>query len=139
MDIPRKVRAKPGAWDPSICLVWGTRVFDFLRDHTTRHNDDGRGVWRVTFTPGVGLAIYRLDDDGVEDVIGGENRVGFLPQWYWERLHPAKIYAGDLKTLDLKRDASTAVETVDSLPEEKLMKPEEPFRVSADEVQGWQI
>ncbi|KAJ6507959.1 RAI1-domain-containing protein [Mycena vitilis] len=56
-------------------------------------------VWRLTFRPGVGVELVRLDEEGVRDVerepLGepntdddakGEERVGFLPRWYWEEV-----------------------------------------------------
>ena len=27
-----------------------------------------------------------LDASGVEDVMGGDDRVGFLPRWYWDEI-----------------------------------------------------
>lgn len=27
-----------------------------------------------------------LDESGVEDVMGGDDRVGFLPRWYWDEM-----------------------------------------------------
>ncbi|KAL1727895.1 RAI1 like PD-XK nuclease-domain-containing protein [Schizophyllum commune] len=102
MEIPRMVRGKPGAWDPTVCLAWGERFFGWLRgqiaaneqravqqnsetDSAGEHRPASRvAVWRVRFTPKAGTAVSRLDEDGVADVEGGEDRVGFLPRWYWE-------------------------------------------------------
>ena len=39
-------------------------------------------VWRVKFTPKEGVMLRVLDRDEVEDVVGGEERVGFLPRWF---------------------------------------------------------
>lgn len=44
-------------------------------------------VWRVKFTPGTGIALTQLDDTGVTEVENGEERVGFLPKWYFDELH----------------------------------------------------
>jgi len=48
----------------------------------------GRGgeptVWRVTFRPRDGVSVRELDEEEVEDVRGGDDRVGFLPRWFWE-------------------------------------------------------
>ncbi|KAI5892903.1 RAI1-domain-containing protein [Schizophyllum commune H4-8] len=93
MEIPRMVRGKPGAWDPTVCLAWGERFFGWLRgnvgdasgdqpDATNGHQ--AAAVWRVRFTPKAGVSVSRLDVAGVTDVEGGEDRVGFLPRWYWE-------------------------------------------------------
>lgn len=49
-------------------------------------------VWRVIFTPGAGVTVGMLDQDGIEDVVGKEDRVGFLPTWYWEELHASNVH-----------------------------------------------
>lgn len=41
-------------------------------------------VWRVVFKPGGGVSVRLLDKEEVEDVEGGEDRVGFLPRWFWD-------------------------------------------------------
>ena len=102
MEIPRMVRGKPGAWDPTTCLAWGEKFFGWLRgqiaadeqravqqnsetDSAGEHQPASRvAVWRVRFTPKSGVSVSRLDEAGVTDVEGGEDRVGFLPRWYWE-------------------------------------------------------
>lgn len=43
-------------------------------------------VWRVTFTPGTGVSISQLGQAGVDEVEAGEERVGFLPKWYFDEL-----------------------------------------------------
>lgn len=89
IQIPRLVRGKPGAWDPAICLGWGHRFLTFLKQTVLNQKNDS--VWRVRFTPKEGISVAMLDEDGVADVVGGEERVGFLPRWYWDetqRSHP---------------------------------------------------
>ena len=86
VEIPRSVRGRPGAWDPLICLDWGDRFLSFL--HKTLPVNTGKDVWRVTFTPQVGITAMMLDAAGVEDVMGGDDRVGFLPRWYWDEMEP---------------------------------------------------
>ena len=90
IQIPRMVRGKPGAWDPLVCLDWGHRVLTFLKDvgHSEPLSENKRAVavWRVQFVPGSGLSVDKLDHAGVEDVVNGEDRVGFLPRWYWDEL-----------------------------------------------------
>jgi RAT1-interacting protein len=49
-------------------------------------------VWRVSFRPGIGVTVGMLDQDGIEDVVGREDRVGFLPTWYWEELHASNVH-----------------------------------------------
>lgn len=98
IEIPRLVRGKPGAWDPSICLDWGHCFLSFLKS-TIRHHKEASAqpdaatggnappnvrVWRVRFTPKKGVSVSLLDEAGVREVEAGEDRVGFLPRWYWE-------------------------------------------------------
>ncbi|KAI6133502.1 RAI1 like PD-XK nuclease-domain-containing protein [Pisolithus croceorrhizus] len=82
MEIPRLVRGKPGAWDPSICLEWGDRFLAFLQ--STIQSSSGREVWRVSFKPRVGITVVMLNEAEVAEVVNGEERVGFFPRWYWE-------------------------------------------------------
>jgi RAT1-interacting protein len=58
------------------------------------HPEKGVPVWRVTFKPGAGASVGKLDEDGVQDVIGGEDRVGFLPTWYWDEMHATTMPQG---------------------------------------------
>jgi len=89
IQIPRLVRGKPGAWDPLICLDWGNRFLGFLKEVVRNELGTRKGVpvWRVAFKPGAGVSIRLLNEDGIEDVMGGEDRVGFLPTWYWDEVH----------------------------------------------------
>ncbi|KAH7915603.1 RAI1 like PD-XK nuclease-domain-containing protein [Hygrophoropsis aurantiaca] len=82
IQIPRLVRGKPGAWDPLICLDWGSKFLSFLQD--TVKSGSQRDVWRLKFVPKVGVTAVVLDEIGVRDVEAGEDRVGFLPRWYWD-------------------------------------------------------
>ncbi|KAL6301977.1 RAI1-domain-containing protein [Sparassis latifolia] len=101
IEIPRLVRGKPGAWDPLICLDWGYRFLSFLKSVIQPRDDDtatlvSKGnteeantkarVWRVKFVPRSGVSVSPLDDSGVGEVEGDEDRVGFLPKWYWDEL-----------------------------------------------------
>jgi len=81
IQIPRLVRGKPHAWDPVVCLNWGHRFMTFLKGIV--HHDPST-VWRVKFVPNTGVGVMRLDESEVKDVVGGEERVGFLPKWYWD-------------------------------------------------------
>lgn len=84
VQIPRLVRGKPGAWDPNVCLAWGDQFVSFLRN--TIRGGPKDGVWRIKFTPKAGVSAVLLGDVDVKDVEGGEDRVGFLPRWYWKEL-----------------------------------------------------
>lgn len=91
VQLPRLVRGKPGAWDPLVCLEFGRRVLAFLKRIIQDDTQiDGRSmtsaVWRVNFVPGSGLTVARLNDKAVDEVMNGEDRVGFLPRWYWDEI-----------------------------------------------------
>ncbi|KAF8972217.1 RAI1-domain-containing protein [Flammula alnicola] len=90
IQLPRLVRGKPGAWDPLVCLDWGYQVLTFLKDMARGTARDPNGfpvpVWRVKFVPGKGVNVEELDSAGIEEVANGEDRVGFLPKWYWDEL-----------------------------------------------------
>ena len=43
-------------------------------------------VWRVNFYPGKGAEVVLLDDAAVADVRNGEDRIGFLPRVYWDKV-----------------------------------------------------
>lgn len=94
VEIPRSVRGRPGAWDPLICLDWGDQFLSFV-DNTLPVNT-GKDVWRVAFTPKVGITVVKLDASGVEDVTGGDDRVGFLPRWYWDEMELTADGSGDV-------------------------------------------
>jgi len=84
IQIPRLVRGKQGAWDPLLCLDWGDRFLTFLK--TCICGGDTASVWRVKFVPGSGVNVEELGSSGLEEVVNGEDRVGFLPSWYWEEV-----------------------------------------------------
>ncbi|KIY64841.1 RAI1-domain-containing protein [Cylindrobasidium torrendii FP15055 ss-10] len=82
-QLPRLVRGKAGAWDPSMCLDWGCQFISFLKESVVEEKGT---VWRVKFVPGNGVRLVKLDETLVEEVVGKEDRVGFLPRWYWDEL-----------------------------------------------------
>ncbi|KAI0706931.1 RAI1-domain-containing protein [Cerioporus squamosus] len=89
IEIPRLVRGKPGAWDPQICLSWGQHFLSTLKSVLTSQTTSGDSastprVWRVSLKPRDGVTIIPLDAEGVKEVQGGEDRVGFLPRWYYD-------------------------------------------------------
>jgi RAT1-interacting protein len=84
IQIPRLVRGKPGAWDPLLCLDWGNRFLTFLK--TIFGGSDTSSVCRVKFVPGSGVNVEELGPSELEEVVNGEDRVGFLPSWYWEEV-----------------------------------------------------
>ncbi|KAJ7761958.1 RAI1 like PD-XK nuclease-domain-containing protein [Mycena maculata] len=94
VEIPRLVRGKPHAWDPAVCLRWGDAFLAFLKTHLK--DAPQTRVWRVSFRPKAGVELRVLGAAGVEEVVAGEERVGFLPQWYWDEVvKPADESKGD--------------------------------------------
>ena len=91
IQLPRLVRGKPGAWDPLLSLDWGYQFLTFLKDVIRREarieDDLPVAVWRAKFVPGSGVNLEKLDASTIEDVVNGEDRVGFLPRWYWNEIH----------------------------------------------------
>ncbi|KAF9036219.1 RAI1 like PD-XK nuclease-domain-containing protein [Panaeolus papilionaceus] len=92
IQLPRMVRGKANAWDPLVCLDWGYEFLTFLKGVVRDGSSEGdrtsnmRTVWRVKFTPGTGISAAVLDKAGVEEVVNGEERIGFLPRWYWDEI-----------------------------------------------------
>nr|GAT48743.1 predicted protein [Mycena chlorophos] len=79
VEIPRMVRGKPHAWDPSMCFRWGDSFLRFLQAECRAQGDgDESRVWRVTFRPGVGVDIALLDEAGVDEVVAARRRMGLL-------------------------------------------------------------
>ncbi|CAE6408910.1 unnamed protein product [Rhizoctonia solani] len=50
-------------------------------EETNQHN---AAVWRLEIRPGTPtVGLYKLEPAEVEVVVNGEDRVGFLPTWFW--------------------------------------------------------
>jgi RAT1-interacting protein len=95
IHVPRLVRGKQGAWDPLVCLEWGHQFLTFLKDAIQKDVDPSEQrvpIWRVKFVPGTGVSVETLDHIGIEDVRGNEERVGFLPTWYWDELQTSSTH-----------------------------------------------
>jgi RAT1-interacting protein len=80
------VRGKQGAWDPQICLSWGERFLTWIRSNVESGNIAPGSVWRATFTPRAGVEFSLLREEERREVEAGEDRVGFLPTWYWKEV-----------------------------------------------------
>src|ERR1700761_9322515 len=86
-SIPKLVRESTNQWDPKLCQLWADEVLHFVKNELVNTNSDGgdtESVWRLSFEPGYGLRLRKLSLEEVEDVRDGEDRVGFLPRWYWD-------------------------------------------------------
>ncbi|KAI0751676.1 RAI1-domain-containing protein [Daedaleopsis nitida] len=103
IQLPRLVRGKPGAWDPQICLGWGQRFITSLKEllatqleQSSTSDEAARPrVWRVSLNPKNGVKLSPLDEAGLKEVADGEDRIGFLPTWYYNLVattseHPAQ-------------------------------------------------
>jgi RAT1-interacting protein len=98
------VRGKQGAWDPQICLSWGERFLTWIRSNVESGNVAPGSVWRATFTPRAGVEFVLLREEERREVEAGEDRVGFLPTWYWKeiqenvsRAHSSSTSGGEAK------------------------------------------
>ncbi|KAH9921552.1 RAI1-domain-containing protein [Epithele typhae] len=95
VQLPRLVRGKPHGWDPQICLYWGQQFISSLRSQIAatlqvENQADGGGmrrVWRVTLSPREGATVRLLDDVGVQEVVSGDDRVGFMPAWFFDKVN----------------------------------------------------
>ena len=86
LEIPGLVRGKPHAWDPQICLVWAETFLAWIKSNVVVSGAAPESVWRVKFTPCVGVELTLLREDERREVEAGEERVGFLPDWYWKEI-----------------------------------------------------
>jgi RAT1-interacting protein len=51
-----------------------------------------RVVWRLEIRPNAqNVVLYKLEPSEVEEVRNGEERVGFLPTWFWESVTRANV------------------------------------------------
>jgi RAT1-interacting protein len=80
------VRDKQGAWDPQICLLWAETFLKWLKSNVEVGDAAPGSVWRVKFTPRVGVQLTLLQEEERREVEAGEDRVGFLPTWYWKEV-----------------------------------------------------
>ena len=100
LEIPRMVRGKPNAWDAQISLDWGERFLTWVKRNVTSGIVAPESVWRVKFTPRVGVELTLLHDIERKEVEAGEDRVGFLPTWYWEEIQTCSSEHNNASCLD---------------------------------------
>lgn len=128
IQIPRLVRGKPGSWDPLVCLHWGHQFLTFLKG-VVHGTAEPATVWRVKFVPKVGVSVEVLESGAVQDVENGEDRVGFLPRWYWNE---ATKYPASVEGHPSTSRVGVSLQNEAQVPEQR--KPPAPLANA-----GWQI
>ena len=124
------VRGKQNAWDPQICLSWGEKFLMWLKnsvgESSGSDNATPESVWRVKFTPRVGVELSLLSEEERREVEAGEDRIGFLPKWYYTEIQ-------DTSSQSAQRSASGAEseQSRSSVPSSESIKRSVPV--------GWQI
>jgi RAT1-interacting protein len=120
------VRGKENAWDPQICLSWGESFLTWIKSNVESGNAATPGsVWRVKFTPRVGVELALLSEEERREVEAGEDRVGFLPKPYYTEIQ-------DVSSPSAQRSASGAE------PEQSRTSKPSPS-VNCTLPAGWQI
>ena len=105
------VRGKQNAWDPQICLLWAETFLTWLKGNVEESNAASGAVWRVKFTPRVGVQLALLQEEERREVEAGEDRVGFLPTWYWKEIQNvsgASRRMRDTEQVPMRSSTSTA-------------------------------
>lgn len=73
------------SWDSGHALDFTERFLVFLRRELSDTMTTSKDVWRIIFTPKVGLRVIKLDvEEELSYVRGGEDRIGFLPRIFYE-------------------------------------------------------
>lgn len=89
------VRGKQNAWDPQVCLSWAENFLTWLKSGVgeassgSDNDTTPESVWRVKFTPRVGVELALLSEEDRREVEAGEDRIGFLPKWYYMEIQDA--------------------------------------------------
>lgn len=119
------VRGKQNAWDPQICLSWGQNFLTWLKssvgESSGSDNTTPESVWRVKFTPRVGVELALLSEEERREVEAGEDRVGFLPKWYYTEIQDASSQSAQrsargAESEQSRSSASSSESTRRSLP-----------------------
>ena len=123
VQIPRLVRGKPGAWDPQKCFAWGQHFLSKLKSILSAPAEDSSGaeesparVWRVVLSPGEGVTVSLFDEGGVRDVEGGEDRVGFLPRWFYDQVAGKDTDSGPPPAAEKEVPPQTASSVINAPP-----------------------
>lgn len=72
----------------SVSIIESLHTEDTVKEnvpHSTHTPSPTQAVWRLRIRPGEqNVTLYKLGSDEVETVRNGEDRVGFLPTWFWK-------------------------------------------------------
>lgn len=128
------VRGKQNAWDPQICLSWGEKFLIWLKssvgESSGSDHDTPESVWRVKFTPRVGVELALLSGEERRQVEAGEDRIGFLPKWYYTEIWDASGQSAQ-KSAQRSAGAAESEQSRSSAPSSESIKRSVPL--------GWQI
>ena len=74
-------------------MQWGDMFLNFLQQHVPNRKKANKKheVWRAKFAPASGVTLKPLDDGAAEEVSAGEDRIGFIPRWYYDTLHDLEV------------------------------------------------
>ncbi|QRW18248.1 nuclear 5'-3' exoribonuclease-interacting protein, Rai1p [Rhizoctonia solani] len=89
LALPRMVRGKPALGIPNRAsyLLKNKDATDISSSPTSARRPEeveNMDVWRLEIRPGTRMVtLYKLEPTEVEEVVNDEDRVGFLPTWFW--------------------------------------------------------
>ncbi|KAK4335761.1 Decapping nuclease, partial [Rhodotorula toruloides] len=114
LDIPRLVRGKPHAWDPSACLASARSLLAFIHSTISSHpstlaspsSSEDCPIFRLTFDPssptGPTVRLRQLNAEEVrQEVLGAKRegeRVGFLVRRWVEEVMARRMRVGERQT-----------------------------------------
>ncbi len=92
LDIPRMVRSKNSRpWDAGVCLNFAEAFLHHLRQTMEQTSSAPETVWRLTFIPRRGISLEIVEDqDMLDEIRNGEDRVGFLPSEFFRARNTAR-------------------------------------------------
>ena len=73
-------------------------------------------MWRVVLSPGEGVTVSLFDEGGVRDVEGGEDRVGFLPRWFYDQVAGKDTDSGPPPAAEKEVPPQTASSVINAPP-----------------------
>ncbi|EJD49018.1 hypothetical protein AURDEDRAFT_59961 [Auricularia subglabra TFB-10046 SS5] len=89
LRLGNEVQDPRNKWNHDVCLQWALDLLKWVHKQVrtvAREEKTPVPVWKLKFLPRQGVSIARMSEAEVEYVRGGEDRVGFLPTWFYEHL-----------------------------------------------------